>query len=111
MMSLTVSLSPNGCLERLDASGHVDGPGRGANLACAAATALVRTAAEILHARADVRCTGAAPVEGALTLVVEAVPPASAEWVRGVTDFLLRGCTRLQTEAAGALELQILRKG
>jgi uncharacterized protein YsxB (DUF464 family) len=111
MMLLSVSLSADGCLERLQATGHVDGPERGANLACAAATALVRTAGEVLHARAGIHCSGTAPVEGVLELELEPVPPASAEWVRGVTDFLLWGCTRLQTEAGGALAVQVLRRG
>ena len=110
MMSVSVSLSPDGCLERLEASGHAAGGPRGSNLACAAATALLRAAAEVLSGRAGVRCTGQAPAEGNLTLVVHSVAPEAGEWTRGVTDFLVQGCRRLQGESEGGLTVRIRQR-
>lgn len=111
MMSVSVSLDADGRLERLEASGHADGGARGANLACAAATALLRTAAEVLHHRVGVVCVGEAPGEGELTFTVRSVDPGAREWLLGVTDFLIQGCRRLQTEAAGSLVLTVRKRG
>jgi uncharacterized protein YsxB (DUF464 family) len=110
MMSVSLSLTPEGCLERLEASGHMDGGERGENLACAAATALLRTAAEVMHRKSGVLCAGEAPVEGSLILTVRSVAPEAGEWVRGVTDFLIQGCRRLQTEAEGSLVVRVQRR-
>jgi uncharacterized protein YsxB (DUF464 family) len=111
MMSVVVRLSPAGCIEELRASGHAGEGRRGGNVVCAAATALLRTAADVLSARTGVRCEGEAPAEGELRFSVKEVPTDSLEWARGVTDFLLQGCGRIGSEAPEAVSVQILRRG
>jgi len=111
MLSVIVSLSPEGCLERLDATGHAGSTPRGANVACAAATALLRTAAELMHSRPGVRCDADAPAPGELRLAVSLIPRESVEWARGVTDFVIQGCRRIQAEVPAALAVQIVKRG
>ena len=111
MMSVVVSLSPAGCIEELRASGHAGVARHGADIVCAAVTAVLRTTVEVLHSRPGVRCQGEAPVEGELTLTVYHIPAESLEWARGVTDFLLAGCLGIQSEAPEAVAVEILRRG
>jgi uncharacterized protein YsxB (DUF464 family) len=111
MMSVAVRLSPAGSVEELHASGHAGEGGRGVNVVCAAATALLRTAAEVFASRRGIRCTVAAPVEGELEFAVEQVPAESLEWALGVTDFLLQGLGRIEADAPDAVTVRILKRG
>jgi uncharacterized protein YsxB (DUF464 family) len=111
MMSVVVTLSAAGCVEELSASGHAGEDRRGTNLSCAAATALLRTAVEVLHARPGVLCDAEAPAAGMLRCAVREIPAESLEWARGVTDYLLRGCLRIQAEAPRSVEVRITRRG
>jgi uncharacterized protein YsxB (DUF464 family) len=111
MLSVVVSVSPEGCLQQLRASGHAGASRGGTNAVCAAVTALIRTAAEVLHSRPGVRCDGEAPAEGELALRVHHIPAESLEWARGVTDSLVAGCLRVQSEAPEAVAVEILRRG
>jgi uncharacterized protein YsxB (DUF464 family) len=111
MMSVEVTLSSAGYVEAFSATGHAGGGRRGGDVVCAAATALLRTAADVLHARSGVRCSGVAPDEGELRFVVTEMPAESLEWARGVTDYLLQGCLRIQQEAPRSLVVRILRRG
>jgi uncharacterized protein YsxB (DUF464 family) len=90
-------VSREGLLRSFAADGHAGIDPRGKNIACAAVTALLRTAAKLCAERALVR-EGAGVKPGELRLVVTSVPEAERAWLRGVTDFLLRGMKDLQDE-------------
>ena len=111
MLSVLIGLSADGCLERFRASGHAGARIAGTNVACAAATALLRTAAEVIQSRRQIRSTGNAPAPGEMELEVIEVPEADQEWVRGVTDYLVQGCLAIQREAPEAVEVRTIRRG
>ena len=91
-------LSPQGTLRGFDADGHAGADGAGRNIACAAATALLRTAGRLCAERRLVTAGGAsAPGEMRIHLGRSA-EDADPEWLRGMTDFLLRGLNDLAQE-------------
>ncbi len=97
-------MSRDGLLESYDAAGHAGESPRGANIACAAVTALLRTAGKLCESRGLVQ-DGGGGKRGELRLIVAPVPDAEREWLRGVTDFLLRGVHDLQDEFPREIQL------
>ena len=97
-------MSRDGLLERFDAEGHAGSDPRGANIACAAVTTLLRTAGRLCAAHALVQ-EGGGEKPGELRLVVAPVADEEREWLRGVTDFLLRGVHDLQDEFPREIQL------
>jgi len=78
----------------------------GANIACAAATALLRTAGRVM-AQHGVPHRGGAGTPGEMRLVVDPVASAETGWLRGVTDYLVRGMTDLQGEFPGEIAVRV----
>jgi uncharacterized protein YsxB (DUF464 family) len=96
-LRVDLQVSPEGLLRRVEAKGHAGAVRSGGNIACAAATVLLRTAGRVC-AEHGVPHEGGAGTPGEIRLVV--TPGASTEigWLRGVTDYLVRGMTDLQDE-------------
>ena len=98
-------MSRDGLLLRFDADGHAGSDPRGQNIACAAVTTLLRTAGRLCAERSLVR-EGGGEKPGELRLVVAPVPERDRPWLRGVTDFLLRGMKDLQDEFPREIHLR-----
>lgn len=81
-----------GCLRRLEVRGHAP------SVACAAITALTRSAAALLTAEPALECRGAAPRPGVLQLRVAVVPAQHREWLRGITAMVEQGVSRVAAE-------------
>jgi len=96
-MRILIGVSPDGALKGFEAEGHAGLDVAGKNIACAAATTLLRTTARLCAGRGLI-ADGRATRPGSMSLVVSFVKSADAEWLRGVTDFLLRGVKDLQDE-------------
>ena len=77
------------------------------SLVCASATALLKTAAKVLYTERTLRTSGGADSPGHMNLTVREIPKARADWVRGVTDFLVGGLTDLQRDYPGELTVRI----
>ena len=92
MLSVTLHADGAGCLRRLAVRGHAP------EIACAAVTALTRTAATLLAAQPALQCRGAAPRPGLLELHVGAVPAAHRDWVRGVSAMVEHGVHAVAAE-------------
>lgn len=90
-------LSPRGILRGFDADGHAGADEVGRNIACAAATSLLRTAGKLCAERALVKAGGAS-APGEMRLVLQAAANADDGWLKGMTDFLLRGLKDLAQE-------------
>lgn len=90
-------LSPGGCLRGFEAAGHAGAVLAGANIACAAATSLLRTAGRLCADQGLVG-SGSADAPGAMRMALAAGSRADGDWLRGVTDFLLRGLNDLAQE-------------
>ena len=92
MLSVTLHADGAGCLRRLVVNGHAP------DLACAAITALTRTAATLLAEQPVLECCGAAPRPGLLELHVGAVPVQLREWVRGISAMVEHGVSAVAAE-------------
>jgi uncharacterized protein YsxB (DUF464 family) len=62
---------------------------------CAAVTAFLRTAGELLGAEKEVEVRVSAPEEGSFAMRVGEVPSHRVCRIQGITDFLLFGIQRL----------------
>lgn len=100
MLSVTLRTDGAGCLQRLRVRGHAPA------LACAAVSALTRTAAALLAAEPALACRGGAPRPGVLDLRVGAVPAPYRPWVRGITAMLEHGVDRVAAEYPRAVAVQ-----
>ena len=108
MLRILLRVRSDGTLASARATGHAGKEAAGGNLACAAATALLRTAAGIL--RAEGAATGSAPRPGSVAFRVRRGASGrgqDAGWLRGVTDFLLQGLRDLQRERPDAVALTV----
>jgi len=106
-VKVTLELDPDGCLAGFAADGHTGGAA-GSNIPCAAATVLLRTAARTV-AGAGLAAGGGADAPGSMRLRVGRADGAQRDWLRGVTDTLLRGLADTAAEAAGRIEVRIVR--
>jgi uncharacterized protein YsxB (DUF464 family) len=87
-----------GCLRRLEMDGHAAGAPLGENPVCAAATAVARTAARVLDSVDGIEIRGVAEHEGRLRLEVAAYERETANYLKGVSDYLLVGLRDLERE-------------
>jgi uncharacterized protein YsxB (DUF464 family) len=101
-------VSPEGLLRGFEAEGHAGSVARGSNIACAAATALLRTAAGLCAGRGIVRSGGAA-APGQLHCELASPSPAARGWLEGVSDFLIKGVNDLRDEFPGEIAVQVER--
>jgi len=107
VISLRLRLHPGGCLAGFTASGHAGAGAKGEDIVCAAVTVLLRTAARLLAGEPSLRAAGGTPERGLMRLSLEPPPEGKREWVRGVTDALLRGLADLEAEYPGRLKMRI----
>jgi uncharacterized protein YsxB (DUF464 family) len=107
LVKIALELGPDGCLAGFSADGHAGGVA-GANVTCAAVSVLLRTAARTI-AGAGLAAGGGADTPGTMRLRVSAAAADRREWLRGITDTLLRGLADAAAEAAGEIELRIVR--
>ena len=108
---LTVRLSfwPDGALKGAGAEGHAGDRRAGANLACAAVTVLLRTAYETAAGYEGVMVRGSAPAPGSLSFEIGRYPPAMADRLRGVGDFLTVGLSSVDREYPGLIDVLVER--
>jgi uncharacterized protein len=101
-----VAVSPAGLLRGFTAAGHAGAAARGANVPCAAATVLLRTTGRLCAAR-GVALEGAAEQPGRMSLRLSPHAGEDAGWLRGLTDFLMRGLQDLQDEFPREVVVQV----
>ncbi len=107
VVTVTLELAEDGCLRSLQASGHAGGAALGANAACAAVTVLLRTAARVLSAVHGLVADGGADAPGHMELTVSSERGVAPEWLRGVTDSLVRGLSDLAAEFPAEVAVRI----
>ena len=76
------------------------------NIACAAVTTLLRTAGRLCTAHGIIQ-EGGADMPGEMRLRISQRPDPDPQWLRGVTDFLLRGMKDLQDEFPREVVVQV----
>ncbi len=109
MIRLSIVLDRRGCLSSFTADGHAGGAAAGQDIVCAAATALLRTAARSVLAVPGIGAEADAPAPGAMRLTVLRCEGRQRPWLRGVTDFLLTGLADLQAEYPQRVEMIVHR--
>jgi uncharacterized protein YsxB (DUF464 family) len=109
MLRIELEFRSDGTLARVHASGHAGDDPAGANIACAAATSLLRTAGSLLAAAGSAAGFADRPGEMAFNVAPPRDAPGGAgtAWLRGVSDFLLQGLRDLQTERPAAIALTV----
>ena len=117
MIRCLIRLDAAGCLEGFEASGHAlsraprPGSEGGFDPACAAVTALLRTASRMLYRHPEIDAAGDARQPGEMLLELSRVPEGIRGWLRGVTDFLLAGLRDIREEYPQSLQIVIRGKG
>ena len=106
MVRVLIALTPEGLLRRFEAEGHAGAAVRGQNIACAAVTTLLRTAGRLCTER-GITLAGGAGQPGEMRLILSAPAAPEGGWLRGVTDFLLRGVKDLQDEFPKEIALRV----
>ena len=107
MLEISILLGQEGILKQLEASGHASGAKKGENIACAAASVLVRTAAILIENEKRVENSGSAEREGLFSLHVHGYEHECAKWLRGVCDFLVEGLKSIEREYPDSIQLSI----
>lgn len=104
-----MDLRSDGTLAGVRASGHAGREPAGANIACAAATVLLRTAGSLLAAAGAAQGGADRPGELAFTVALPRGRGGGAEvaWLRGVSEFLLRGLRDLERERPDAVSVTV----
>ena len=101
-----LAFGPEGVLASAKAEGHAGKTLPGYNVACAAVTVLLRTAYETAASYDGVVVSGQAPSPGSLSFEIGRYPPAAAERLKGVGDFLSIGLSGVEREYPGLVELE-----
>jgi uncharacterized protein YsxB (DUF464 family) len=107
VLRVELEFRDDGTLAAVRASGHAGSLPAGANIACAAATALLRTAGGLLAGEGAARGAAGSPGEMRFTVSPPGAGGPDAAWLRGVSDFLLQGLRDLQRERPEAVALTV----
>ena len=105
-MRIRIAVSSDGSLRGFEADGHAGADAAGRNVACAAATVLLRTTARLCAGRGIV-ASGQSPAPGRMSCVISPARTGDGDWLEGVTDFLLRGVKDLQDEFPAEFVVQV----
>jgi len=98
MIRISVALSKEGVIERLEVAGHSGFAIQGADVVCAAATVLLRTFARNVEAEARFVWDSPPSVEGEFQMTLTEVPREQEKIYEGWCWFLLRGFEDLQRD-------------
>jgi uncharacterized protein YsxB (DUF464 family) len=98
LLTVTVRLSEDGCLAGFEAAGHAGKAVAGGNIACAAATTLLRTAARVILSTPELSVDDGAGEPGSMFVKIVSRGNADAGRLSGITEFLLRGLRDLEAE-------------
>lgn len=107
MIRLSIALTSEGVIERLEANGHAASGPHGQDIVCAAFTLVLRTFARSVESASGVDWVVRKDQPGDFVMTVEKVPASLEAEYRGWCGFLLRGFDDLQADAPKALEMRV----
>jgi uncharacterized protein YsxB (DUF464 family) len=111
LIRVRLTLDGKGRLSSLSAQGHSFRQGLDFSPACAAVTALLRTAAGLFEAQGEVEAHISLPEEGNMEIHIGEIPDSLSGRYQGITDFLVCGLVRISTEAPKDLDVQVVQNG
>ena len=106
MIDIGITIDNDGNLGSLRAEGHSMTAGRGANIVCAAVSALLRASVRALDARAGVNTVISADEPGFLELFVESAS-GDEQWLSGITEMLLAGLLETERDYPGECRIDL----
>ena len=107
---MDIELSKDGVLRQLTAEGHAGWSVRGRDIVCAAASSLIRTAGGLLFSEKNLWCAGNVQENsGRITLEIREKPESLRTWIKGISDFLLKGLLDLEKEYPNNIELRVYK--
>ena len=110
MIRVEIELSEDGVLKRIKANGHAGWNVRGRDIVCAAASSLIRTAGGLLFNEKKLCCRGNVQENpGIITLEIREKPESLRLWIKGVSDFLLKGLLDLEKEYSKNIEIRVMK--
>jgi uncharacterized protein YsxB (DUF464 family) len=107
LIRVVVSLDAGECIRSVVVFGHASGESAGANLVCAAVSALSKTLGLVLDGHPQLDTYGEAGQEGHMELHVRSAPPSLRPWLRGITDFYLTGLRDLARQSPHAVGVEL----
>jgi len=107
LIRLRLSLETDGCLSALRAEGHARQGKAGSDLVCAAFTALVKALFNLLSTADGIQLEARAEREGIACLRVLSCTPERRSWLKGVTDFFLRGMADLKQDYPETITIEV----
>lgn len=107
MINVDIELSKKTIIKSLRASGHALYNNKGNDIVCAAATCLLRTAANLLANDKSLKVTGNAEKPGNLEMILIKYPEKKASWLTGVTEFIIKGLSDLENEFPDKINVNI----
>lgn len=107
MIRIALQYNGSGLLVGLSADGHAGQGDRGGDVACAAVSVLIQTAARLLEGYDGVVVEGKTPKEGRMELKVVTIKTLEDRWLRGITDFITLGLNDIEKEYPKALRITV----
>jgi uncharacterized protein YsxB (DUF464 family) len=104
---IDIKLKKNEILKSLKASGHAFNSKKGNDIVCAAATCLLRTAANLISNEKDIKSKGSAEKPGKMEILLDKYPESKTDWLTGVTGFLKKGLLDLEREFPDNIKVNI----
>jgi uncharacterized protein YsxB (DUF464 family) len=101
----------DGCLSSLVVTGHASTGTSGVSAECAAVTGIVRAVADAIVRSGSVHASGGADAPGEMRVEVDAANGVDRDWLRGVTDVLVRGISRIADDAPREVRLTTRERG
>ena len=95
------------CLVELDVEGHAGFSGAGEDLVCSSVSVLTRTAGRVILSQLKEYCGIRTGGKGSLDLKIFEIPEEKRGWMKGVTEFLLKGLSDLETDYPAFVKLEI----
>lgn len=108
MINIHAFVDKQGVLQELEADGHALFAGKGNDIVCSAVSILIQTAVKIFEAKNLLIGDKSALAErGFYRFQLNEMKKNEAEWLGGVSAFLLQGLDNLQSQYPGNVSLYI----
>jgi uncharacterized protein YsxB (DUF464 family) len=107
LIRVLLHLDAKDCLSYIEVNGHAGYGKKGEDIVCAAATALVRTAAHVVSGQKQLMSATKAPDTGIIQLRLDSYPDQMREWVKGISDFLLTGFSDLKSDYPQNIDIKL----
>ncbi|MCL2791910.1 MAG: ribosomal-processing cysteine protease Prp [Spirochaetaceae bacterium] len=107
ILKIDLCLNSNNIIKYVTAEGHAGKSPAGENIICAAVSVLLRSAYRTIVKNSKVEACINAKSEGSLYFRVIQYEESQAEWLKGISDYLLTGIKDIKTESPDSIKIII----